>query len=317
MKVSVWMTAYNHEKYICQCLDSVLMQKTNFEFEIILGEDFSSDNTRDIVINYKNKYPEKFKLYLPDKNIGMMKMDMATKQLCSGDYIALLNGDDYWTDDNKLQLQADLLDKDSDAIMCFHKASLINEETGENFESYFGEETNELPIESLLNGYNPIMTPTVMVRNCFELESWYEELPYGDMPLYLMLAQKGKIMYIDKNMSVYRIHSSGNWQGESAYNNLLKDLDFYKFINEKLDYKFDKKIDDIFAQRYYELIKVCIMADKTDESKKFFELLETGYKDFFNKNADDMKTFSEIIYNGIYKNNHSELLSKPIKWKVN
>lgn len=317
MKLSVWVTAFNHEKYISQCLDSVLMQKTDFDYEIILGEDCSKDKTREIVKSYKEKYPDKITLFLPEKNIGMMNMDIATKKLCKGKYLALLNGDDYWTDDNKLQMQCNLLDSEPGTVMCYHKATVVNEDTGYSFETYFGEIDNELPLESLLNGYNPVMTPTVMVRNIFELEDWYADLPYGDMPLYMLLAQKGKIRYIDKNMSVYRIHSSGNWQGESALSNLLKDLDFYAFMNEKLNFEYDEKIKRIFAQRYFELIKIFINNGNNEEAMNYYEKLETMHGDFFEENAAEMNSFYEILYNGKDRNECRELLSIPIKWKIN
>lgn len=317
MKVSVWATAFNHEKYIRQCLDSVLMQKTDFDFEIIIGEDCSDDNTREILKKYKEKHPDKITLYLPEKNIGMMNMDIATKKLCRGKYLALLNGDDYWTDEKKLQIQCELLDREPETSMCYHKATVLNEDTGNSFETYFGEKENELPLESLLNGYNPVMTPTVMVRNNFELEDWYADLPYGDMPLYLMQAQKGKIRYIDRNMSVYRIHSSGNWQGNSAYSNLQKDLEFYSFMNEKLEFKYNEKIMRIFAFRYFELIKICINNGSYDEAKSYYEKLKLNHADVFNEKEVDMKSIHEILFNGCDKNNYSGLLSGQIQWKVN
>ncbi|MBK8553002.1 MAG: glycosyltransferase [Ignavibacteria bacterium] len=269
MKVSVWMSAYNHEKYLAQCLDSVLRQRTNFDFDIILGEDCSKDRTREVALEYQKKYPEKIKLFLPEKNIGMMEMDLATWGLCKGEYLALLNGDDYWTDENKLQTQSDFLDNNPDTVICFHKAKVEDETNGSSFETVYLEPNDTMPIESLLLGYNPIMTPTVMIRNLWKIPDWYRELPYGDMPLYLMLAQKGKIKYIDRLMSVYRVHSSGQWQGESVYNNLLKDLKFYKVMNEKLDYKYDDLIKIIFAQRYFDLIIIDIDKKESNRQKNF------------------------------------------------
>ena len=165
MKVSVWMTAYNHEKYLEKCLDSVLSQKTDFDFEIVLGEDCSGDRTREIALEYQIRYPQIIKLFLPENNIGMMDMDVATYSLCKGEYLALLNGDDYWTDENKLQTQADFLDANPDTVICFHKAKVENETDGSVFETVYPEENDTMPFESLLHGYNPIMTPTVMIRN--------------------------------------------------------------------------------------------------------------------------------------------------------
>ncbi len=105
------------------------------------------DKTREIVIEYENQYPGKIKLHLPEKNIGMMAMDVATWKMCSGEYIALLNGDDYWTDENKLQVQVNFLDTNSDAVLCYHQARVENETDGSSFKTVFPESGIELPIE--------------------------------------------------------------------------------------------------------------------------------------------------------------------------
>ncbi len=317
MKVSVWMSAYNHEKYLEQCLDSVLMQKTNFDFEIILGEDCSKDRTREIAVEYQKKYPGRFKLFLPEKNIGMMAIDAATWNMCDGEYIALLNGDDYWTDENKLQIQADFLENNPDAVMCFHKAKVENETDGSSFETVYLEPGDTLPIESLLRGYNPIMTPTVMMRNILSMPEWYPELPYGDMPVYLMLAEKGTIKYIDRNMSVYRIHSNGNWQGESVYNNLLKDLKFYEVMNKTLNYKYDNLIKKIFAQRFFDLVICEIKLGNFDKAKKFLEELNLSDTEFVKVNEKEILIFNDILFEGTDYRNYDELFSREVKWKVN
>ncbi len=317
MKVTVWMSAYNHEKYIARCLDSVLAQKTDFEFDIVLGEDCSNDKTREIVLGYKEKYPEKFKLFLPEKNIGMMEMDVATNPLCNGEYLALLNGDDYWTDENKLQIQADFLDSKPDTVMCYHKATVINEDTGYEFETVYLENSDVLPVESLLKGYNPIMTPTVMMRNILPLPDWYDQMPYGDMLTYLLLSQKGKIRYIDKNMSIYRVHSRGQWQGDSMDKNLLKDLKFYKTMSGVLDKRFAKLINIIFAQRYFDIVLSNIRQNKIEQAKRYYKKLIASEQSYLMKNIRDILNIHKILYENESKDNHSELISREIKWKIN
>jgi len=317
MKVSVWMSAYNHENYIEQCLDSVLSQKTTFDFDIVLGEDCSADKTREIIIDYKKRFPEKFKLHLPEKNIGMMAMDVATWKMCSGEYIALLNGDDYWTDENKLQVQVNFLDTNPDAVLCYHQARVENETDGSSFETVFPESGIELPIESLLLGYNPIMTSTVMMRNVLEIPDWFRELPYGDMPIYLLLTQRGKIKYIDKMMSIYRIHSNGHWQGDSVYNNLAKDLKFYKMMNEKLDYKYENLINEIFSQRYFDMILIDLRQNRIEEAKNLFNILNELKSEFTKKNKTEISDLKKILFEEVSKNNYIELINREVKWKVN
>lgn len=317
MKVSVWMSTYNHEKYISQCLDSVLAQKTNFDFEIILGEDCSTDRTRELVTDYQKKNPGKIKLFLPEKNIGAMQMDMVTLKMCSGEYLALLNGDDYWVDENKLQIQADFLDNNPDTVLCFHKALIENETTGESMETVYLEPNDTLPAESLLNGYNPIQTSSVMHKNIINIPEFYADLPYGDMFFHLMLSQKGKIKYIDKLMSVYRIHAKGQWQGDSLKNNLLKDLKFYNLMNEQFGNKYDHLIKRIFAQRYFDLIICNLKQNNYDEAKMYFEKLPETDREFIEKNQDDIQNLKKILFESADPNLYPELFAREVKWKVN
>ena len=127
--VSVFMMAYNHEKYISEAIDGVLMQKTNFDFDIVIGEDCSTDNTRQIVLDYQQQYPGKVKLLLHEKNIGAMANQMAVFNACKGKYIAMCEGDDYWTDPYKLQKQVDFLEANEDYSICSHRYSFYSERT--------------------------------------------------------------------------------------------------------------------------------------------------------------------------------------------
>lgn len=121
------MITYNHEKYIVQSIDSVLMQRTNFDYEIVIGEDCSTDKTREIVLEYKAKYTGRIKLLLQEKNVGMMQNFIDTLRACNGKYIALLEGDDYWTDPLKLQKQMDFLEANPEYGMISSDVNLIDE----------------------------------------------------------------------------------------------------------------------------------------------------------------------------------------------
>src|SRR5918993_30043 len=125
MKVSVLLTTYNHEKYIAQAIDSALTQETNFDYEIVIIEDCSTDGTRDIVISYQKRYPEKIRLVLAEKNECDNTAFAAAFQASPARYIALLDGDDYWTSPHKLQRQAEFLDAHSECVLCFHKVAVV------------------------------------------------------------------------------------------------------------------------------------------------------------------------------------------------
>ena len=120
MKVSVCLITYNQELFIAEAIESVLVQKTNFLFELVIGEDNSNDNTRQICETYAQKHPTIINLLPSEKNHGLKENFVRTYNTCKGAYIALLDGDDYWVDDNKLQIQSDFLDKNSSIVITSH-----------------------------------------------------------------------------------------------------------------------------------------------------------------------------------------------------
>jgi len=119
------MITFNQEKFIAQAIESALMQHANFKYEIVIGEDYSTDRTRDIVLEYQEKYSDRIKLLLQGKNVGMHKNFVDTYYACRGKYIALLEGDDYWTDAHKLQKQVDFLENNPNFSICFHNMQII------------------------------------------------------------------------------------------------------------------------------------------------------------------------------------------------
>ena len=125
--VSVSLLTYNHEDYIRQCLDGIVNQKTNFAFEVVVGDDCSSDGTREILREYEKKYPDIFKLVLREKNLGPTKNLYDVLKRCKGKYIAGLEGDDYWIDENKLQTQVDFLESHQEYIGCAHEVKMVDE----------------------------------------------------------------------------------------------------------------------------------------------------------------------------------------------
>ena len=122
--VSIRTSTYNHGPYIKQCIEGILMQKTNFAFEYIIGEDFSTDETREIVFDYARKYPNIIRVITADYNVGSKANGRRCINACRGKYMALCEGDDYWTDPLKLQKQVDFLEGHPEYTMCFHAAIL-------------------------------------------------------------------------------------------------------------------------------------------------------------------------------------------------
>ncbi|HSX23591.1 MAG TPA: glycosyltransferase [Candidatus Saccharimonadales bacterium] len=210
-KVSIVSVSYNQEKYIRDTLESFVMQKTDFEFEIIIGDDHSSDKTPEIIQEYAAKYPNLIRPILNKQNVGVAQNFINVLQAAKGDYIALCEGDDYWTDPQKLQLQADFLDKHTDYALCFHSVRVFFEDESEKEFIYPAtKNANDFNLEELLKE-NFIQTNSVMYRR----QKDYAKLPVNILPidwyLHLYHAQFGKIGFIDKVMSAYRRHPGGVW----------------------------------------------------------------------------------------------------------
>lgn len=243
-KVSVLMLAYNHEAFIGQALDSVLAQKTSFDYEIVVGEDCSSDGTRKILLDYRERYPERIRVLLPERNLGMMGNLIATYEACCGEYVALLEGDDYWTSPDKLQRQVDYLESHPEAAECFHNAEVVTEGQPEETRLFLEEGIKETYTLADMVATNFIPTCSIMLRKALlpEFPSWFAGMPMGDWPLHILLAEKGTLGYLPQPMAAYRVHGGGTWSGSSRLAIIERSLRAARVINRHLGFRFDKQM---------------------------------------------------------------------------
>ncbi len=260
MKVSVSIVTYNQEEFIAETIESALMQQTDFDFEIVIGEDCSTDRTREIVMEYQKNYPDKIRLTLRDENIGMNPNFFDTIARCNGEYVALLDGDDVWTDENKLQKQADLLDSDPSLAICFHNVNVEYTDgsretypfhtTKTEYEIYSPVPQQISTIEKIIAG-NFMQTCSVMFRNKLfgEVPEWFYGLNIGDWPLHILNAQYGKIAYIDEIMARYRVHPKSVWTTQSHAERCAKLIEVYEKFNEFFNFRYTHIIDR--ERRYY------------------------------------------------------------------
>ncbi|WP_313004344.1 GNAT family N-acetyltransferase [Chryseobacterium gleum] len=226
--VSIFVMVYNHGQYLKDCLDSLLEQKTNFNYDIVVGEDCSKDNSREILLNYQKLYPGKFKLLLHPNNIGAVDNQNMTYENCSGKYIAICEGDDYWIDASKLQKQIDFLEKNPEYSLTFHKIKEIT--TREERFSY--DNPNEEKTYTLedLSKENFIVTVSVVFRKNFEkLPEWMKYSPIGDYPLHLLNASFGLIKYFPEEMAAYRV-GSGIWSTQNTVDQIVNTMFSLKFL---------------------------------------------------------------------------------------
>lgn len=225
--VNICMITYNHEKYITEAIEGVLMQKTTFPIQLIIGEDCSTDKTRKICEEYKKKYPNIIKL-LPklEHNIGMMANFINTLRACKGKYIAICEGDDFWIDENKLQMQFDILEKNSQYSLVYSFQYILkNDILNKNQNTKPGIKKN---IDVLLGFIPP--TRTVFFRNIDKLDLFLEKLgnqPSGDKFLAYYLSQFGDFICLEKHTAVYRMTGEGVWTSLKSNEQLILSLIHY------------------------------------------------------------------------------------------
>ena len=216
--VSISMLTYNHEKYIEQAIKSVLMQEVDFDYQLIIGEDCSTDNTRNIVIKYAQAYPDKIIAILHDKNVGMKENVFAVRKFLTGKYIALLEGDDCWLNKSKLFKQVHFLEENTQYYAVAHKHYEIdsngNRITGIKLLEYNSGYTNKkiYTLKEFEGYYLSAHTSTIVYRNIFykltpEQICYYDNCnAIGDRKLNLILAVLGGVYKLDEYMSAYRHH---------------------------------------------------------------------------------------------------------------
>lgn len=220
--VSACMITYNHVPYIAQAIEGVLQQKTNFPFELIIGEDCSTDATRDIVLEYQKKYPNIIRVITSDHNVGATKNSYRIEQACRGKYIAYCEGDDYWHYPKKLQKQIEFLETHPDYGLVHSGTKVCNVETGHTIErpyrflktktQIFDNDNGSLFLKILARTY-PITTCSVCVRK--ELLDYVVEsdpavfesdrFMLGDAPRWLELSRLTKFKYIDEPLATYSL----------------------------------------------------------------------------------------------------------------
>jgi glycosyltransferase involved in cell wall biosynthesis len=256
-KVSVFLITYKHEQYIAETIESIVSQKVNFDFEIVIGEDKSPDNTRAICEKYAAQYPHLIKLLPSDKNHGPMGNGIRTWYACTGEYIATCEGDDYWSDPYKLQKQVDFLDSNPDFTMCFSSVHIIDELNADVPYEYFFPvlKKDVFTIEDFIQSdMNIIPTPTLLYRSVVPMPfpQFFLNAIAGDLPLQLLAADKGKAKYFSEKMAVYRNHGGGVTKSAE---NIAKGDDAKFLLYQEADKYFDHKYTKLFSKKLLQMTK--------------------------------------------------------------
>ncbi len=244
-KVSVCMVTYNQERYITQAIESVLAQETSFRIEIVLGEDCSTDGTRQIAERFAAANPEIIQLRLAEQNQGAKRNFVGVFGQARGEYVVILEGDDYFTDPLKLQRQVEALDAHPDWALCFHPASCRYEGDLQGPAVMpEGWDRSEATIVDLFK-QNFIPTSGAMFRNRLypSLPTWFMRIDAGDWALHILNAAHGNIGFLPEVMSAYRIHPAGNWSGRSAQQRVVSIFDLLTAVDHHFHGKYAAEID--------------------------------------------------------------------------
>lgn len=253
--VSVWCLAYNHEKYIRDCLEGFVNQKTNFKFEVIVHDDASTDSTADIIKEYADKYPDIIKPILQKENQyskGVNIIKEYIKPNLRGKYVAVCEGDDYWCNNTKLQTQVDILENHLEYVACVHQTKVVNciNHRESSVVSYI--DSRIIDILDVFKNDGPVYQISSLL---YRKEVIAEEPSFiyfsniiWDYPFQVFLALKGQVFFINKVMSVYRLYTAGSWslrnKGRNADISFMKSMILIlQAVDEYSNYKYHSFVD--------------------------------------------------------------------------
>lgn len=267
IKVSIYCLCYNHVQYLAQTIESIVTQKTNFHFELVIHDDASTDGSNQIILNYQKKYPNIIKPIIQKENQYSKGINISKEilfPLFKGKYVAICEGDDYWTNENKLQRQFDFLEAHPDYSACVHNTRILLDGKDINLNVNSIQYDTTLDIYKMIKtGANQYQTSSVMYRKELMVK---ENRPHfvemingvGDYPLSVYLAISGKVYYFKDIMSTYRMSTKYSWTA-TVKNNKSKFLvvkeqaiEMLKEANAYSKYKYDNEFKRAILWQKYE-----------------------------------------------------------------
>ena len=298
IKVTVLCTAYNHEKYIRQCLEGFVMQRTKFAFEVLVNDDCSTDHTADIIREYETTYPSIIRAFYQKENLYSQKIPIVGSVLlpnARGQYVAICEGDDYWSDPYKLQKQLDAMERHPECSFCTHRVSLINESgepTGGHIPTAVIQNnvlSPEQVLQEMAKDYS-FHTSSFFLRADLFKAYWKAELDFrkksdvGDGPMIFYFANLGGMYHFSEAMSCYRVGSIGSW-GERTVGEKRKlhhqcMIASIESFDEYSNYRFTDILRDYIFRHELPIIQYdCKYANLLDPKyKKYFSSLPLKYR---------------------------------------
>lgn len=296
--VSIDCLTYNHGNYIAEAIEGFLMQKTDFAFEILIHEDASTDNTAEVIREYEKNFPHIIKpIYQRENQYSKgVDVDHFNAVRAKGKYIALCEGDDYWTDPFKLQKQVDYLEANPNCSLCVHAASRFSDRSKEVVSKVRPSRKNKIfTAEEVISGGGGLFPSNSMVYRHKFTDTYpesYTAAGIGDYPLAIHLADNGDIYYMDEVMSVYRVDVNGSWteKMESDINNAAlqnKELDnLLDIINRHTNFRYAKTIEQTKKKNSFEILV---------RQRKLKEAFRLEYRKFYLNGNFIRKSFSFFL----------------------
>lgn len=301
--VSVLVLTYNHEKYIKRALDSILEQNVDFEYEILIGDDCSIDDTGKIVEKYLKIY-DNIRYFRNEKNLGATKNAANLLKKAKGMYLATCEGDDFWINKDKLKIQVDFLEKNMQFIGCTHDCIIVDENDKPRKEQdiFWVKKKKVFTLKDFKGIYLPGQISTLVRRNLFfnkniKIDEIVNVHPFiGDRTIIMLYLLKGNFSYINKKMSCYRRVENGKSITDKLYKNhyqaLKQDYEITCKL-EKLAVLYGKKI--VFREFKSQIFFKALIFGILERDKRFFELIYNMKKDFRINLLDIYYIFSYFV----------------------
>ena len=277
-KISICCLVYNHANYLSQAIDSFLMQKGDFELEIVVFDDCSTDESRTIVSSYANKHPQLFRLIYPEKNIYSQGKTAYFNLIsaATGDFIACCEGDDYWIEPDKLQKQLNVIIKNQDVNLIFHPALTLHTDGSISDEKYgfYGDEITEKSFIEILKCSGGFMPMASIFARKSAYTEWFDNYPdffsenMWHSVIQILGSYKSKAIYLPEKMSVYRTMHEGSWSlsisknSDAIVNDYLNYLKRNRKLNEIMGFEFEKAFNRHLKARTAAVLKNKIVTRK-------------------------------------------------------
>src|SRR5450432_689009 len=302
--VSVCLITYNHEKFIRKAIDSILQQKTGYSYELIIADDFSTDSSREIILDYEKRHPSVIKLILQKKNIGAGNNFIELIRSARGKYIAYFEGDDYWIGSEKLQKQVEFLENHPEFVLVFHNVNVVTYDDKFIKKIYSDGRKNIIEFIDLVKGDYTKTCSSVFRNDIKKLSPIFEKkIPPDDTTLFLLLLEGSKAYYFEDTFAAYRIHEGGIWsskkkdyqlQYSSKY--LKQIIEYYghypevKYFYQQLNTVYMQLATEYFLQRKYsdwlKFTGKCVMSLKWVNRKSYINSGKICLQSLFRKKGD-------------------------------